>query len=416
MRRRALGLLWLATIAGCKDKAPPGCRIAESVTLPASALTSTEEAWLQRAGTGFVLLGSEGDEVRWAPLALDGTVGTESKLTLPQRALRPEPWFGATAKAAPGDQIIVAYVAPKAGSTTQLQIVAITQSPGGAASAPIVLADLPAGVDPKIVRLAMGTSRSGQRAVLAWGFEGQDASPSLLLLKGDAQPVGPPLTVRQGPGARWTCLDVVASRTDFGVSIVEAPSGNTPSTWRTFELRDDGGRGPDVGIELDATPTGCVSSAPTANGYVVAFQNNDGTFFSDYDIAKGAVNSDIVAGALQFGGPARQPKVACISPMGLEYSLLFDRSSGPEAWRFDAHGNPQGGTLLLPSAGDVGPLAIVGGSDAFYATYLDQRPAAAASGATDGNSMGSARYLVRVDCPMAAQPLAVDAGAVDGGK
>jgi hypothetical protein len=409
-------------IAGCKDNAPPGCRVAELVTLPPGPLTLTKNAVIQPAGAGFVLVGSEGDEVRWAPLALDGTLGPESKLTLPQRALRPEPWFATTTKSAPGDQLVVAYVAPKAGSpagsTSQLQIVAVTQTPGAPASAPTVLADLPAGVDPKIVRLAMGPSGSGKHAALAWGFEGQDASPSLLLLKADAQPMGPPILVRQGSGTRWSCLDVIASRTDFGVTIQEPGGGpGVASTWRTFEMRDDGGRGPDVGIGLDIVPNGCVTGTPTAQGYLVAYQDGNGTHFSDYDIPKNNVNSRILVSVLQFGGAARQPRVACIAPMGLEMSLLFARDTGPEVRRFDSFGAPRGGLLELPSAaGQAGPVSALGGRDAFWATYLDQRPGMTSGGTSDGNFMGNIRYLVRVDCPLATPAVTVDAATTDGGK
>jgi hypothetical protein len=418
MRTRGLGLLAALAITGCKDTPPPGCRLAESVPLPPGPLTLTKNATIQRAGAGFVLVGSEGDEVRWAPLGLDGTLGPESKLTLPQRLLRPEPWFATTTKSATGDQLIVAYVAPKAGATSQLQIAAISQSPGGPPSAPSVLADLPAGVDPAIVRLAMGPSHNGQHAALAWGFEGQDASPSLLLLKADAQPMGAPILLRQGPGARWSCLDVIASRSDFGVSIQEPGGGSgVVTTWRTFEMRDDGVRSTDVGIGIDVVPTGCITAAPTDRGYVIAYQNADGTYFSDYDIPKGNVNEHIVVGALQFGGVARQPKVACVSAMGLEVSLLFARDSGPEVRRFDSFGAPQGRPLVLPSAANqVGPVSALPGRDSFWATYLDQRSGMAASGVTDGNIAGNTRYLVRVDCPQATPPVPADAAIADGGK
>jgi hypothetical protein len=279
-----------------------------------------------------------------------------------------------------------------------------------------VLADLPAGVDPKIVRLAMGPSHNGQHAALAWGFEGQDASPSLLLLKADAQPVGPPIAVRSGPGVRWTCLDVVPSRTDFAVSILEGAGAGGASTWRTFEMRDDGGRGPDVGIVLDVTPTSCVSVATTDAGYLIAYQNGNGTYFSNYEIDLNHVTSTILFGVLQFGGVARQPPVSCVAPMGLQLSLLLARSDGPEVFRFDAFGAPQGRSLLLPSAaGQVGPVSALPGRDAFWATYLDQR-AGAGDASTDGNSMGNTRYLERVECPLATTPVTVDAAAVDGGK
>src|SRR5688572_16877848 len=102
MRKPAWWLLGLAAVfSGCKQTPPPGCRLAQSTSLPPSALTLTRDVWLQPAGAGLMLVGVEGDEVRWAPLSLDGVLGVESKLTVPQRAARPGIVFGATARAAP---------------------------------------------------------------------------------------------------------------------------------------------------------------------------------------------------------------------------------------------------------------------------------------------------------------------------
>jgi hypothetical protein len=416
MHRLALSLLGLATAAaGCKDTSPPGCRIAQSISLPASPLTTTLDVSLQRAGAGLVLVGLAGDEVRWAPVALDGTLGPESKLTLPQRQARPGVVFATTAKSAPGDQLVVAYVAPRTG-TSQQQITAITQTAGAAPSAPLALVDLPAGVDPNIVRLAMGPSQTGQRALLTWNFEGQDAPPSFLILGGDAQPMGMPAPVINTPIPRGTCLSVVSSRTDFAVSVVELGQAGQATTWHAFELRDSGGHGSNVAMFLSHPVVGCISAAPTAHGYVLAYQNNSGTYFADFNIGTGTLNEDIVAGVLQFGGVAKQPKIACVAPMGSEYSLLFDRSTGPEAWRFDAFGNAQGSPLYLPAGtGHLGPLSALAGKDAVQATYLDQGGGAAGA-STDGNSMGNTRYLVRVDCPMAAPLFTPDAGLGEAGK
>jgi len=416
MPRLASLVALLLAVASCKSTPPPGCRIAQTTALPPSALTLTRDVWIQRAGAGLVMVGVEGDEVRWAPLSLDGVLGPESKLTVPQRAARPGIVFGATAKATPADQLVVAFATPKAGAPTQLQVAAITQMPGAAASAPAVLADLPAGVDPNIVRLAMGSSSTGRRAVLAWNYEGQDAPPTFVLLQGDAMPVAPPGPAFQAKIARGSCLSVVASRTDFAISVTEGgqPGTTSETIWRAFELKDDGGHGSNIEIGLDAPVTSCISSTPTPRGYALAYQNDNGTYFADFDTGSGSLNHDIVAGVLQFGGVAKQPKVACIAPMGREYSLLFDRSSGPEVWRFDAFGNPQGSSLFLPtSAGEVGPLSALTGNDAFLATYLD---AGKAGGATAGNSSGSVRQLVRVDCPMAPPAFITSDAAVGDGK
>jgi hypothetical protein len=365
---------------------------------------------------GFVLIGVEGDEVRWAPLATDGTLGTESKLTVPTRSLRAQPWFGVTGRNAPGDQLVVAYVAPKPGATNQLQIMTISQVSGGAPSAPTPLVDLPAGVDPNIIRLAMSSSSTGQRAVLTWGYEGQDASPSILLLRGDGQPIAPAAPLYEAGGApRWKCLSVDASRTDFSISVLETPPDGRKPSWRSLELRDDGSRDLQVTIGLDVVPTTCPVSAPTPGGYVIAYQNDNGTFFSDFNVDKIVLNSEIVVGVLTFGGAAKQPKLACVAPMGAEYSLLFDRASGPFAWRFDAFGSLQGSPLHLPStAGRVGPASAWPGQNFFHTTYLDQKPASA-GGPTDGNSSGNSRYLVRVDCPAATPALPPsDAAPPDG--
>jgi hypothetical protein len=90
--------------------------------------------------------------------------------------------------------------------------------------------------------------------------------------------------------------------------------------------------------------------------------------------------------------------------MGREFSLMFDRPSGPEVWRIDAFGNRQGGSLLLPSmTGSVGPVASVPGTDVVFATYLDR--------ANPNNPSGNSRYLVRVECPMALPAVAYDGGA-----
>jgi hypothetical protein len=417
MHRLALSLLGLATaVAGCKDTAAPGCRIAQSSSLPATALTLTPDVTLQRAGAGLALVGVTGDEVRWAPLAIDGTLGAESKLTLPQRQARPGVVFATTAKSSPGDQLIAAYVAPKAGVPSQLQIVAIAQTTGGAAGAPTVLADLPTGVDPNIVRLAMGPSQTGKRALLTWNFDGQDAPPSFLILGPDGQPQGMPAPVINGPVPHGTCLSVVSSRTDFAVSLTEnAPSAQpAPAVaWHAFELRDDGGHGTNITMVLGHALVGCISAAPTPLGYVLAYQNNDGTYFADFNVNAGTLNEDIVAGVLQFGGVAKQPQIACISPMGSEYSLLFDRSSGPEVWRFNAFGTPQGSSLFLPtSAGQIGPLSALPGQNAFLATYLDQGKAGTGA-STDGNASGNSRYLIRVDCPMATPLYVPDASTAD---
>lgn len=395
---------------GCKGDSAPGCRIALSAQLAPSALTQAEDARLQRVGSGFVLAALDGDNLRWAPLDSQGTLGVESTLPLPKHAPQTAPWFGMTSKLAPGDQMIAVYLANKEGTTNQLEARAIAQLGGLAPSSSVLLFELPAGVAASAVQLAVGSSKTGQRAAVTWSVDGTAESPSLLLLGADAQPMGPPITVFKTPLTGRTCLAVIPSRTELAVAAIEPPSMSAGrAIWHGVEFRDDGSRFYDVSFELEAVPSDCPAVAPTPRGYVATYKNNDGIYFTDFDITKSVPNGDIIAGALDFGGAARIPKTACVSPMGREYALLLDRASGPEAWRVKAFGNPQGGSLLLPSTtGSVGPLSAWPGLDELYVTYVD-RGRSATAGPSDGSSTGNSRSLVRVDCPMAAPYVSYEA-------
>src|SRR5438876_767137 len=89
---------------------------------------------------------------------------------------------------------------------------------------PRVLFDVPAG-DPAALRLAIGGR--GRRAILAWGFEGQAASPSFLELGAGAEPAGAPAALYANAKPRWRCLAAAASRTDFAVTTLDA-AGERP--------------------------------------------------------------------------------------------------------------------------------------------------------------------------------------------
>ena len=407
-------LACLSLIAACRSDDPPGCRIAQRTPLAANELTRTRNVTLHRTGDDFTLVGIDGDTVRWGSMKGDGTLGPVTSLTVPPRSLQPEPWVAVAGKQAPGDQLVVFYAA-EGTSANQLDLFAITQDAGGEASEPRSVASLPAGAEPATIRIAAGSSRTGRRAVVAWGVEGPDGTPSFLLYGGDQgmndpAPLPRPLYQR-GETARWSCLSVVASHLDIGVSVTEPAILPGQTGWRIFEVKDDGGRGFEYGINFDVASTSCPVVAPTPLGYAVAYQNKEGSFFSEYDVKHNFVNSRMVAGALRFGGSLRQPAMGCLAPMGREFALLFVRDSGPLAWRFDAFGKPRGATLPLPfSGGQVGPVSTWPGQGQMHATYADIPPGSV------GNSMGIERYLIRVECPMALPAFNNDGGADAGGE
>jgi hypothetical protein len=417
-------LAWLAplvaAVVGCKDNALPGCRIAHQFTLDPTPLTLTREATLVHAGTGFVLaaLDADGVTMRWARLGTDGVLGKESSFKLPApRAKQAEPWLAVAGKNMAGDQLVAMYIVAKPGGANAYEVQAVTQTAGAEAAAPKTVVDLPAGVSLDVLRLSASSTRSGQRAALAVGYTGQVVSPTVTLLKADAEPVGPPIAIyAKGEIPAWRCLTVSEGRGDLAVATVESGAAKDDKpNWRLFEMREDGGRTYEAVMNFDTTPDDCPTVTPTVHGYVLGLQNKNGTFFSEFDLDKTVVNSGIVVGALRFGGPQKQPRIAALAPMGGEYALLFDRPEGHEVWRFNSFGNPQGSPLLLASSGQIGPVSGVAGVDLVHATYLDA-VGTGQTAQTDGNSSGNRRYLVAVDCPNA-QPLQAypDAGR-DVGK
>jgi hypothetical protein len=214
--------------------------------------------------------------------------------------------------------------------------------------------------------------------------------------------------------APWDCLAIVPGRSDFALSRLSRPTGGARPSWHLVDLTDEGQDTYTLEVEMTTREMGCPSVAPTAKGYTMAWQNSDGTYFSDVDTRPrttdaGAgsdgggdagpadagttnsifVTSDIVRGAVRFGGPDRQPRVACIASMGKEFSITYDASSGPLVDRFTIFGLPKGSSLHLPSRGRSGGASAWPLIDAAYLTYLDRGPDPAMD----------QRFFAKVDCP-----------------
>ena len=391
----------LQALAACGEDPAPGCRIAQVVDLPATPLTRLADVRLDRAGLGFVLIGTDDkkDLVRFARLSETGEVTGEATATIPARVLGP--FFGATTASAPttapGDQLLVVFgtASATAPGAIALQVLALNAG-AAAASGPRPLQDpdgkdvvIPAGAT--AVQAAMGTAISGNRALFTWGQGTQPAAPEVLLLGADGATSRPSGSVAAGP-TPWDCLAVVPSRADFGISRLVRPTGpgGRPS-WTFAEFKDDGTVTYTLAIDSSTAEMGCPTVAPTPKGYAIAWQNTHGTYFSDVDITRERifVTSDIVRGAVRFGGPDRQPPLASVAAMGKEFGIVYATSSGPLVDRFTIFGNPRGGSLHLPSRGRSGLVSAWPRVDAMFMTYLDR--------GTDPAS--DVRPFAKVDCP-----------------
>src|ERR1700690_2133615 len=107
-----------AALGSCGSDAGSPCH-AQSTAIAANGLTLLPDARLDRVGEAFVLLGLTGDQVLWATLTLDGSLGAVHSAGVP--AHRGTPWFAVTGgPGAPTAQILVAYLAAEASATSPL--------------------------------------------------------------------------------------------------------------------------------------------------------------------------------------------------------------------------------------------------------------------------------------------------------
>jgi hypothetical protein len=392
----AVALVGVVGLCGCSDEDPPGCRVSRITDLNGTALTRLTDVRLDRAGAGFVLIGTDDkkETVRFASLSETGELGTEASATIPARTLGP--FLAVTSNTNPGDQLVVVYGVASATTPGATALQVLTLDAGASAAGPAQPLKDPEGQDVVIpagatgVQVAMGTAASGRAAMLAWGVGSQATGPDLLLI-GAGGVTHRPGSVAGG-AVPWDCLAIVPSRSDFGVSRIVRPTvpGGKPS-WVFAEYKDDGAITYTLAVDSSTVEMGCPTVAPGGKGYTIAWQNSNGTYFSDVDVTRERVfvASDIVRAAVRFGGPDRQPRIACVAAMGKEFGIVYDTSGGPLVDRFNIFGNPRGSSLHLPSRGRPGGASAWPRLDAAFLTYLDR----GADSSTD------VRRFAVVDCP-----------------
>jgi hypothetical protein len=400
LRRWCEGALILAlAFAGCSDNPAPTCQIADQVELPASPITSTADAHLHRVDPGFVLIAF--DEARaqlsFASLSEAGVLGVPTALTVPGHVAGP--WYGVTAQSAPGDQLLAVYGITDATTPAAMALWIVTVAAGGTPTAPRPLLDadgapivLPARPSATGAQIAMGSSASGRRAVLVWS-PAPTGAPRFLLLGADATPIKPTHTL--DATAAFTCLSVTPSRQRFGISRVLAPNAptNERPAWVQAEIDDDGRIYDVFNYQVFTHQMGCPVVSPRPAGYTFAWQTRAGTYFADVENRASGLTyySNIAKGAVHFGGPDKQPPLACVASAGLDFAVTYD-ARPPLLERFSRFGIQQGGSLALPAAPRGGPVSSWprGTDGATFLTYLDQ---------VGG---GPIRRFLRVECPSAA--------------
>ncbi|MDX2018733.1 MAG: hypothetical protein SF187_00725 [Deltaproteobacteria bacterium] len=383
-----VGFVGWGAAAGCTSDKPVKCVYREPKALAENAATMMADASLLPAGKDFVLAGIAGMNVSWAPVTAAGVAGAASTLTITETPVI-APRLAVTARATPGDQLVVVYGVLNA--EMQIELHALTQVAGEAAAGPVLIKALPAGVKLADIRTAVGSSRTGQRALVAWAFADQPGTKiETITLGANAAAVGPAITM-DAPEV-WQCLQFVPSRLDWSLSWVRYKPSNSPKPWFVVEdHRDNDSASARYNVSLSTEEVSCPTVSPTDRGYLIGWQTKQGTWVTDYDIASSSVSGNFVAGAIRFGSPDDQPPVSGVASMGFDMAVTFGVKQGPQVWLFNAFGAHVGDELKLPSnKGAVGPVSTWPLQNAFYATYREGTTVAAPEGP---------RWFMKVECP-----------------
>lgn len=402
----------LLALAACSSDAPLGATATKDVNLSDTPLARMAQASLLRAGSSFTLAAFEAGQVRWGRLTLDGVLTEQAGFALPVSPIEngPAPVFAATKRTVPGDQL-VAIVLTTSTTAGAYDLVAIVQTADEvAAAAPVVLATLPAGTDPKTVQVAAGAAASGNVGFVAWGTRVPGVTVKYLLLPADAVTSAEPGKMFDDttPGSvpPWDCLQRTNGTTGLGFSVVypDAEAGQSSSDFETAEV-DEAGNLSRMPYPFTVSVTNCrIVGSPSDNGgYVMAFETATAIDAAMYIPIRAYDSGPSVGGTVDtidplmanitFGGPLDKPFPLWVSSPGGDISIGLQRSGPPRVVRFNYNGAPHGSTLTLRSEhGAAGPAASWVGKDAVYVTYTDEVKA------VDGGP-GVRRYFMRIESP-----------------
>lgn len=405
MTKTLLGFVVCCGLAACSSDSPPGASVVLEVTLPDSPLARTPNATLLRAGDAFTFAGYDNGTVRWGRLSMTGVLSNESSFALAPPVLGPV--FAATKKAVPGDQLVVLSITGSPTTPGNYDLTAITHTVGNPApGAPVTLANLPTGTDPKLVKIAAGAALSGNLGFVVWGTQVEGVKIQYLLLAADGAPTGAPGTALDrdsslGELPKWDCLATTPGSTGIGFSVLYPTQDPTKTDWRVAQI-DEAGGVTDMSYGLLTVPIDCriVGSPTSVGGYNIAFRNNSGIGFATYDpplnpTQSGSVTTFEVAMSPQsFGDPLHQPIPAWVAAAGNDISIGLDRLGGPLVARFTYDAIPHGARLSLRTqSGQTGPLsAQVNNDDVVYVTYMDRVSAS-------GGGSSTVRYFAKIQSP-----------------
>jgi hypothetical protein len=384
-----------AALGGCQNDSPASsCQLAQQVTLAGSPLTLLQNARLDHIRDGYLLVGADDANLRWA--TLDGTTGQmgaehSAAIDTPRAGL----WYGAAGGLAPGDTLLAAVGLKAANGVDQeIHVVPLPADGSAGPGARPVLATIPGGAASGAHPLvAAASSRLGMAAGLAWADSSRGAV-MLAVLGPSGDPVAPPAMV-DATAPAFSCLSFQPGRDELTLGYFKYTDPADPMpTYVIAEIHENGNIDSIVTLILSTRDALCPLIVPTSDGgYALAWQDSLGTWLSVYHPDATTFGMEPVAGSASFGGPDLQPPLAGFAPVGTDYAVVFAEVRSAELWRVDAGGERRAGALVLPSAlGNMGTISSVPVAGSLSATYADYTSTGAGVGAA------GSRYFLRVSC------------------
>jgi hypothetical protein len=377
VRRPAISFVGLAAlanaVAGCQtDSGDIGCQFDQVVVLTESPLTLLPSARLDRVADGFVLIGTSGEEVRWASLSGTGVLGPEHAVTLPAGAASPR--FALAGVSQPADRVLVSYIAPAAnGVDSELRVLAsaFDGTALGEPGPPLVTFANGLAMAPPMVEMA--SSRKAMTAGLAW-FDPTASAIQLVALDGAGQMLGGPTAGEAGD--ELSCLAFSDGKSDFTLTYDRYQASASPKVPSVLISDADENGNINHILRLTVAMTvqnlTCSLVAPTGGGYATAWQDYSGSWLAVSSTDGTRPMSYPFASATDFGGPELQPPLRGLIPFGSGFGVVLAQPKTYTMWRLDGLGQRQPGELVFPSLnGDLGEISVIQSGSALVATYAD---------------------------------------------
>jgi hypothetical protein len=378
------------------DAGDAGCQLTLQVTLAGTPLTLLSNARIDQVGGSFVLLGSDGSNVRWAALAADGTLGPEQAFPLPNGVT--SAYYAAAGLQSPGDTVLLAYLGTDAadptGTTGELAVLALPADGSPPLSPATVVETFPDGV-PAASSVVMSSSRAGMNAGLAWIDSGSNQVKFTTVSgAGVATGVG---VATSTAGPPFSCLAFSPGKDDLTVEYYGGTTSLGVAGWIIAEANEGGSVDSTTVLAFQGQMGTCAVVTPTSSGYALVWQDIEGSWLAEYTSGQPLPAPYPFASASGFGGANLQPPQVGLAPFGTDFGVLFARPLDVELWRIGDTGDRRPGALIFPSvAGSFGSVSALplgatmtpGGPLAV--TYADYTSPAGVTPATGGRLFANA--------------------------